>query len=79
MNSDPNIFWGDVLLCALACIPVLLLVFRKRINWNKRADMNDFEFGSVSRSSTPAFNTDGTAMGGHFDAHGNAHGVRRIQ
>ena len=76
MANDPNVFWGDVLLCALACVPVLLFLFRKRIDWKKRADMNDFYVGSGSRLDAPTVNVDGTPMCGGFDAKGNAYGVQ---
>ena len=75
MANDPNVFWGDVLLCALACIPVLLFVFRKRIDWKKRADVNDFDFGSRNDFSEPRFNINGLPMSGGIDSHGNPYGV----
>ena len=78
MANDPNVFWGDVLLCALACVPVLLFLFRKRINWKKRADVSDFDFGSGRSLSTPTVNVDGSAMCGGVDVKGNAYGVRSV-
>ena len=61
-------------------IPVFVLfLLRKSINWGTGTGGHDFDLPDRSDSSTPAFNTDGTAMCGGFDAHGNAYGVRRIE
>ena len=69
MGNDPNIFWGDVLLCAIAAIPVLVFVFRKHINWGTGTGGHDFD------SPEPAFNIDGSAMCGHVDTNGNVYGA----
>ena len=70
---------GDLLLGAILLVPVVVFIFRKHINWGTGTGRHDFDLPDRSDSSTPAFNTDGTAMCGGFDAHGNAYGVRRIE
>ena len=57
-------------------IPVFVLfLLRKSINWGTGTGGHDFDLPNTSNSNTPAFNTDGTAMCGHFDSNGNAFGV----
>ena len=68
-------FGGDLLLGAILLVPVLVFIFRKHINWGTGTGGHDFDLPNTSNSNTPAFNTDGTAMCGHFDSNGNAFGV----
>ena len=61
---------GDLLLGAILLLAVVLIIFRKHVNWEPRRRHG---------SSCPTVNIDGAPMCGHVDINGNAYGVTRMR